>query len=832
MAGSRVLAAVLLVLGSGAVAAPPGEIASVLISRTGNTADVEIRFACPNRLLSHASTADGTRIEISVMRVEGCAGSASAASAATRPPGRELAALEQVEYTARSGPEAIVRVDFDRSVRVTVNQPGDLRGLSLQVTVPPGSVPAAKAVEQRQPASPPAARPGPTAEQVARAGERARLAAQPKLAASPAAPDYVLNLRSTTEPISLATEGLDARDKVVYVNNIAVDDQVWHRLRLGFFATEADANAALASLRPRYPKAWITRVTAAERLAAGGTPGVPAEAAVGATPAGGMAAGPLSDAQAAELLATARAAIIDLDYPRAIESATRILAAPARPETAEARELLGLARERNGEIAGAAAEYRRYLADYPEGDGAVRVGQRLAALTTARDAPRESIRGDGGPSREGAWEVYGGVSQFYWMDSLRFGGDAGTVDQSAVFSDADVVVRHTGERFDFESRATLGYTYDLSGGTDPPDNETRIYNLYVDLNDQGLGLSSRLGRQTLRNQGVLGRFDGAIVSWQWAPDYRLNVLGGLPVYDPSETVETSRTFYGASVDVLNLLDLFDVNVFFNIQDIDGISDRESAGAELRYFGANKALLAQVDYDFSYSELNSLVALGNWTFGDSLTVNGRFDWRKSPYLTTENALVGQPASSIQDLLLVYSEAEIRQLALDRSGAMQSVALGVSRPISERFQISADVTSSRYDSTPDSGGVRETPDSGTLVYSYVSLIGTSLVREGDVSVLGLRYSDGGSFRSAALFLDSRFPVTQDLRLNPKLLVSQREITPGDVTELVVRPGLRVLYRMTRQFRLEAEGGGEFGSSEGGPESNNSTGYYLYMGYTADF
>ncbi len=182
------------------------------------------------------------------------------------------------------------------------------------------------------------------------------------------------------------------------------------------------------------------------------------------------------------------------------------------------------------------------------------------------------------------------------------------------------------------------------------------------------------------------------------------MLAGLPVYNPNENVETSRTFYGFSVDALNLLDLFDVNVFINIQDVDDVNDREAAGAEIRYFGGNRSLIASVDYDFGYSELNSVAALGNWTFDNSLTVNGRFDWRNSPYLTTENALIGQPASSIQDLLLTYTEGEIRQLALDRSGAMQSFALGVSRPISERFQISADVTASQYDGTPDSGGVR--------------------------------------------------------------------------------------------------------------------------------
>lgn len=825
--------AALLLVASSAVAAAPGEIVSVLVSKTAGIADVEIRFACPNQLLTYSPLTATSQSEITLMRTDRCPGSAGAISEATRPPGRELAALDEVAYAARPGSDATLRLRFDRPVLVTVDQSADLRGLSVHVQFVGGAGAGGAAAGSVVAAPPAVARPGLTPEQVARADERARLAMQPKVAAATSAGSFVVNLRSATAPIDLTGEaaGLAQPGQTLYLSDLKVDDQLWHRLRLGFFATEADASTALAALLPRYPDAWVTRISAAERLASGAATPVAGRDKAVATAAASLGSGPLTDAEAAELLAQARGAIIDQDYPRAIQLTTRILAAPALAGAAEAREILGLARERSGQSAQAIAEYQRYIADYPEGEGAVRVRQRLAALTTAREQPRESIRG-AATGRESAWDVYGGFSQFYRRDSVDFGGESGSVDQSAIFSDAEVVVRHTGERFDFGTRATVGYTYDLSANDISPGNETRVYNLYMDLNDQSLGVSTRLGRQTLRNQGVLGRFDGAIVSWQWAPDYRLNVLAGLPVYNPNETVNTDRTFYGFSVDALNVLDLVDVNLFVNIQDVDGINDRQAAGAEIRYFGQDKSLIASVDYDFGYSELNSLAALGNWTFRNSLTLNGRFDWRKSPYLTTENALNGQRASSIQELLLSFTEGEIRQLALDRSGAMQSFALGVSRPISERFQVSADVTASKYDGTPDSGGVNGTEDSGTLIYSYLSLVGTSLLMEGDVSVLGLRYSDSGVATSAALFLDTRYPLTKNLRLNPRLLVSHREMTAVDVTELLVRPGLRVLYRMTRQFRLEFEGGGEFGSRDSGSESNHSTGYYLYMGYSADF
>ncbi len=827
---ARCGAVVLLALFSGVVAAESAGIESVLISRTADTAEVDIRFACRNRFRSQSSTASSARVEVTLIRMDWCANSGEATREATRPPGRHLAALKEIGYTSQAGTEAVLSLQFDRAVLVTVEQSGDLHVLRLHVQVPAGSVPEPATDDQFPAIAAPVSPSGLSPEQIARAEERARRAMEPRPAPPPAAADFVLNLRSSTTPVDPITEakGIAQSGQIIYVSDLRVDDQLWHRLRLGFFATEADADAALLQLRSRFPDAWVSRASEAERRMAGSATVGPALITATASDPGTLA-----DASPTELLAQARSAFLDHDYPRTIQLTIRILEAPPHAGTPEARELLGLARERNGETAAALAEYQRYIADYPDSDGAVRVRQRLAALSTALLQPRESVRGKADSARDSAWEVYGGISQFYRHDSMDFGGDSETVEQSALFSDADIVARYTGERFDSGSRATLAYTWDMSGSDPKPGNQTRVYNLYTDVNDRETDLSARLGRQTLRNQGVLGRFDGALVSWQWAPEYRLNLLAGFPVYSSEDSIDTSRNFYGFSVDVLNLLDGFDLNMFYNIQEVDGVSDRETVGAEIRYFGGNRSFVSSVDYDIAYGELNSLVALGNWTFDDRTTVNARFDWRNTPYLTTESALVGQPASDIQGLLLSYTEGEVRQLALDRSGGMQSVAVGVARPLSERFQISADITASQYDGTPASGGVPETPDSGTLTYSYLSLIGTSLIREGDVSILGLRYSEGGSSKSTAVFLDTRYPLTQNLRLNPKLLVSHREFDEGDATELLIRPGLRALYRMARHFQLEFEAGGEFGSYDnGGGESNDSSGYYLYMGYSADF
>lgn len=825
MTGRAVLATCLVLAGR-ALPAAPSQVQTVLVSRSAGITDIDIRFACRHRLVGAAPATPAVRTGLALVRMEDCV--AATARESTKPDGRAMAALEELGYVSAGGADAELTLRFDRPVTVAVTQTGDLRTLRVRVEVPPGSAPdpAAVAAAAAVPAIP-AAIAGLDAGQRARAEERARRASGPAPPAMPAPGLYVINLLSSREPIP-PQPGLAAAGRIAYINDTSYEGTPWHRLRLGFFATEEEAHAAWLALRGRWSGAWVTKVTPAEREGAGG--GATPAQALAATDAGGGAA--LAPADADRLLADARAAVVDRDYGRAAVLATQLLGGAPPQQAADARELLGLARERTGATAQAASEYRRYLADFPGTEGAARVQQRLDALLTARDRPRESLRDGATPRQVSAWSASGGISQYYRRDSIDWGGDDEAIDQSGVFTDVDAVARRAGERFDFGSRATIGHTLDTTGGEYGPGDEARIYNLYVDLADRDLGLSGRLGRQTLRGQGALGRFDGLHASWQWAPDWRLNVLAGFPVYAPDDSPETGRRFVGFSVDALQLLDLFDMNLFANFQEVDGINDRQSVGAELRWFNADASLVGSFDYDFAYGELNSLVALGNWTLADRYTFNAMFDLRKAPYLTTETALVDQAAGSIQELLLTYSEGEIRQLALDRSGAMQSLALGVAVPLSERFQVSADFTASSYDGTPASGGADATPDSGSMSYAYLSLVGTSLLREGDVSVLGLRYSDSGDWRTAGVLLDTRFPLTPALRLNPRLLVSRREIPAGDKTELLVTPGLRLLWRIARRYQVELEAGSHFGSDDTGGESSSPSGYYLNLGYRADF
>jgi hypothetical protein len=114
------------------------------------------------------------------------------------------------------------------------------------------------------------------------------------------------------------------------------------------------------------------------------------------------------------LMDEAGGAMIDRNYRRAVQLYTKILRNPDTVFRQDAQELLGLARDRNGQMAHAKAEYEKYLKLYPEGPGADRVRQRLSGLLTAASKPKGKLRKAKRPETgdESAWDhqVFGSLS--------------------------------------------------------------------------------------------------------------------------------------------------------------------------------------------------------------------------------------------------------------------------------------------------------------------------------------------------------------------------------------------------------------------------------------
>ncbi|MEQ1651152.1 MAG: autotransporter outer membrane beta-barrel domain-containing protein, partial [Hyphomicrobium sp.] len=292
---------------------------------------------------------------------------------------------------------------------------------------------------------------------------------------------------------------------------------------------------------------------------------------------------------------------------------------------------------------------------------------------------------------------------------------------------------------------------------------------------------ARVGRQTRNTGGVLGRFDGGLVSWQATPWLRWNVVGGSPVASRrDDPFKDEKFFYGTSIDFGPFLGGFDFSLFTIAQQAQGLIDRAAIGAELRYRDAHKSAFATVDYDVHFQEFNAAIFSGTWTFADKSTLHGGADYRKSPYLTSWNALQGQQFLTLFDLLKLRTRHEVDQMALDRTTAYTSATIGYSRPLTDKLQVNVDATTAHIDGTIASFGVDAAPSTGNELYLSGQLIGSNIFAPEDLFIFGTRFADRQDSNTYAVDFSMRFPLTPDWRINPRLMLSYRDGKTFDFAE----------------------------------------------------
>jgi hypothetical protein len=827
-----------MLLAPGPASAAGQFIEDIQVSRRGDEATIAIELACPMRFRSDMATPAGVLVEVRVAPLDGCrelGDGDGVASELYRPVGARLANLVEVEYEALGLGDNLLLFHFDRPIAYRVAQRGDLRTLELRVRIATETSSAPAPTSPSPSSEPPLPAPSPAEPPPV---ERAPLTARVRTPA--VAADFLLNLQSAREPIDPAVVAGIAvgAGQHLYVSTTQIGGVTWYRLRLGYFASETEARTALDALAGRFPRAWIGRAEPAEAQAAAALAvdgGViaesPADVAVDAAPAATIAGGVLPRERVEELLVEAREAIVAGNFETAIRDYTRVLEEPG-DHAPEARENLGLAREKNGQAAHAAAEYRRYLADYPENPAAPRVRQRLNGLVTAAAAPRAPLRTADATERR--WDFATGVSQYYRRDLNRFDQDQPEITTlSALFTDLDWSVSHSGTAIDWRGRITLNHLHDLIGEEEGgPGDRKRVSYAYLDLTGVQDDWSLRFGRQTLHNWGVLGRFDGAHATYDWSPQRRVHFMTGFPVESTRNSVETNRQFAGAAVDFEELIGEWTVSPFVMRQTIDGIRDRQAVGLDVRYFDERRSFSGILDYDVDYGEVNTALVFGTWRFNSRVTLSGLVDRRASPVLTTRNALIGQPVSTIDELLLVWTEDEIREIARDRTADSNTVTFGIAAPIAERWQVNADVTRTEIGESVASVGVAAMPGTGAQTYYSTSFVGSALFATSDVSIFNVRVGESAEFKSSQLTWDLRLPVGRKLRINPRLRLGLWESPTTGRRRETVTPSLRLLLNTSRHYRLEIEVGADRLTRTDMGGEQEATGEFLNLGYRADF
>jgi tetratricopeptide (TPR) repeat protein len=764
--------------------------------------DLAVQFNCSMRYVSHLPASEGSEVRIQLLPMGDCGTNPFSQVVPEMPPvSDETGILVSARLESEAPGQVTLLLGFRAVEQFVIAQGTDPHGLRIRLL------------------------------------KQARTHSKVLISQAPESADnFAVNLESQPKPFDPAALQL-AHERLqlpVFVSETTVGEVKWYRLRAGPIERRADAEQVLSRALRDYPRAWLAQgddSVTADLGSPAAAPALPAVGRIGTDP-------PLEPATIKRMLAEARGAMGSRNYTKAISLLTQLQRQPEFPDRAYAQELLGLARERAGQLAHAKAEYEEYLRRYPHGEAAERIAARLRIL---RAASADSRGAGFGSASNARWQVNGGFGQLFRYDSTWF--DSGTstagtpnlpnsrqtTSQDALYNDVDALVRHRGESIDLLMRLSAGYTKQF--GVNAFGDYKRVSLASIELSDRPLGLLARVGRQVRYQDGILGTFDGLFLSYRLHPGWTLNAAAGYPVELTNQSVQTRERFESLALGYAPPGRHWDGSVFAAAQQFDGMRDRRAAGFEARYLTLHSSLIGFVDYDVSFKSLNVAMLLGTLQLPARWIVSFDAERRNSPVLTTRNALIGQPDTSLAQLEQRYTLQEIYQFARDRTPTTDGYTVTATAPLGERFHFAATVAAMRIGATPASGGVNAQPSTGLDLTYQAQFYGTSLWSSGDFNILTLTYGNTEVGKIEALGVSSRFPIGGAWRIGPRLSVDHRSIVTDGSTEVTVLPSLLLDYQRGRRL-LQFEVGGQTGKRDATAQTENTRRYYVSLGYRIGF
>jgi tetratricopeptide (TPR) repeat protein len=541
---------------------------------------------------------------------------------------------------------------------------------------------------------------------------------------------------------------------------------------------------------------------------------------------------------AKQLMVSAREAIGHDQVVTAIETLNRLLNLPPNQQSQTAQELIGEAREKNGEFEKARVEYELYLKLYPDAADAAQVKARLARLPQAGAKPTFRIAQK--KTVDEKMMVYGGISQNYYKgmshtDTTTANSNGITsasltsTDQSILISSLDMTGRKRTDTTD--TRIVLRDVYNanfLRGQA----SDNRLDSAYVEQSGRDHSYLYRLGRQAGLAGGVPGRFDGVWLGYSPDPAWRVNGVVGTPV-DFYNSAAESKTFTGVSVDLTRLPEQWSGSGYFIQQKVAGIVDRHAVGMEAHYFDTQRNYNGLLDYDTLFKAVNIATLQGNWTTGAGGNYNLLLDHRKSPPLQITNALQGQPVQTIA-AALSQPGASVDTLRADAqalSATSNLFLVGMTQPYSAHWRLGGDFRIANTSGTGASGTVPAMPGTGNTYIYTMQAIANNLFLENDLNVISASYVDDHRYEGRSL----AFNRVETLRKNWRLDMSLQLYTQSDILgvhQTRITPSLKLGYHLNDAVSLEGEGGIEDNHTYSATQDDKTRRRYFYVGYRWDF
>ncbi len=563
---------------------------------------------------------------------------------------------------------------------------------------------------------------------------------------------------------------------------------------------------------------------------------------------------PPSTASAKELMASGKASMAAGEYEGATQTFNRLLNLPPNEYSQEAQELVGNARDKNGDFAKAKVEYELYVKLYPQTEGALRVNTRLAAINngTAKVADNKfSTKKQINQVNQNT--IFGSLSQYYYGGkSLTNTTNAGvttqtrSTDQSALVSSFDITDRWRHNQYDDKLVFRDAQTHNFPPGVI---DANRLNAAYWDHEDKALGYMTRLGRQPGNSQGVLGRFDGIFGKYSINDKFRITGVAGVPDNGPHSSIITNRHFYGTALEFGLPSSTVSGNVYAIQQVADNFTERRAIGSELRYFNESTSWFGLVDYDTVFHDVNIALLQGNWTTKNEITFNALLDHRKSPILYGETGLQAVTASplSVGGLRKVLTNQQLYSTIKDITAETDTALIGATKQVTPKWQIGGDIRLNRTTSTkgvdlspsglniPGGQVFQGTPNSG-IAYTYdLQAIGTNVIFADDTSVINTSFVDDPHYFAQSLGLTNvatfrtKWHVTSSLNFYHQ----KGDSTQADQKTFKIAPTARISYQLLDNALLEAELGFEKSYQDDNTNQKiRSTRESMFIGYRWDF
>ncbi len=550
---------------------------------------------------------------------------------------------------------------------------------------------------------------------------------------------------------------------------------------------------------------------------------------------------PPENATASQLMQSGKAAMKAGEYESAVQIFNRLLNLPPNEYSQEAQELVGNAREKNGDFIKAKVEYELYLKLYPQSKRVKDVQERLAAINEGRATVAENkVSAKKVINKVNQRTTFGSLSQYYYggrtlTDTNTAGVKTKTrnTDQSALVTSIDSTTRWRHNQYDDKFVFRDAQTHNFPPGDNFRDIN-RLNAAYWDHEDKSLGYSVRLGRQPGNSQGVLGRFDGGLAKYIVSDKFRIAGVAGVPDNGSHSPIKTKRQFYGAALEFGAPSDSFSGNVYAIQQNADGMAERRAVGAELRYFKNTSSVFGLLDYDTLYDRVNIAMLQGNWTSSDQVTYNMLLDHRKSPILYAETAIPTvagvQSVSGLQKLL---SKKEIISAVNRITADTDSALFGATKQFTPRWQFGGDIRYNHTSGTKASGLVLATPSSGPTYTYSLQAVGNNTLFSDDTSVINASYVDDAAYYAEILSLTNVATFRSKWHVASSLNFYNEKRDPDQRT-FKVSPTVRVSYQIRDNMLLESELGFErsYVNDNALDTKTKSTREYMFVGYRWDF